>query len=188
MKNKPKIVFLWLGVLALIGGFTIDSLLQSQKPFLERYQLSHMTTVEIVNHLEAITNEPPSFRANITGTTLYIGDSKESLSLPLPEDQFYLSVAPYLDHTHPCGIHNLVTCTGELTNQSFRVTVYADDNENILVDEVISTSAKGFMGIWLPRNIEGTLVVENDHQSASTSITTYDDSNTCLTTLKLQSR
>ena len=188
MKNKPKVIFLWLGVLALIGGFMIDSFAHNQKPFLERYQLSHMTTVEIVNHLETITNEPASFRANITGTTLYLGDSKETLSLALPEDQFYLSIAPYLDHTHPCGIHNLVTCTGELTNQSFRVMVYSDDTETMIFDEVVSTSAKGFMGLWLPRNIEGTLSIEDDQHSATTSITTYEDSNTCLTTLQLQSR
>ncbi|EIL4350317.1 CueP family metal-binding protein, partial [Salmonella enterica] len=44
----------------------------------------------------------------------------------------------------------------------------------------------GFIGIWLPRNMEGTLEVSYNGKTASHAIATRDDSQTCLTELPLR--
>ncbi|MGS8594000.1 CueP family metal-binding protein, partial [Salmonella enterica subsp. enterica serovar Infantis] len=44
----------------------------------------------------------------------------------------------------------------------------------------------GFIGVWLPRNMEGTLEVSYNGQTASHAIATRDDSQTCLTELPLR--
>ena len=83
------------------------------------------------------------------------------LAAALPEDQFYVSIAPYVDQTHECYYHNLASCQGELVGEDLDVTITSDDGE-VLVDETVTTYDNGFVGFWLPRDIEGTIEVEFD--------------------------
>jgi len=105
--------------------------------------------------------------------------------LDIPEDKFYLSFAPYIDNTHTCGTHNLVTCRGELKNESFNVLI-EDSNGNIIVDQVMTSFDSGFIGIWLPDDMDLSITVSQDGLEATKSISTYEYSDTCLTTLQLQ--
>jgi len=43
----------------------------------------------------------------------------------------------------------------------------------------------GFVGVWLPRNMNASIEVLYNGLSAQTSISTFSGSNTCLTTLQL---
>lgn len=107
-----------------------------------------------------------------------------SAVLPLPEDEFYLSVAPYVDQSHECYFHSLTTCTGELGGRAVRVQVTAADG-SVLVDEAATTFDNGFVGVWLPRDVDATLSVTVDGRTASTPISTGADDPTCLTTLQV---
>lgn len=51
--------------------------------------------------------------ASITSTQLIVdsGGSNEAV-YGLPEDEFFLSVAPYVQNTHPCATHSLTGCQG----------------------------------------------------------------------------
>jgi len=46
----------------------------------------------------------------------------------------------------------------------------------------LTTMANGFVGVWLPRNIDGFVSVSYDGKVAQAPISTYAGSNTCLTT------
>ncbi|MDP9822944.1 hypothetical protein J2S59_002753 [Nocardioides massiliensis] len=72
----------------------------------------------------------------------------------MPEDRFYLAVAPYVDQTHECFYHSLTTCLGELDSADVRVKIVDEANDEVLVDEVRTTFDNGFLGFWLPRDIE----------------------------------
>jgi hypothetical protein len=103
----------------------------------------------------------------------------------MPDDEVYISIAPYRDQTHDCYFHSLTTCLGELANAEVQVTLTGDDGE-VLVDEVRQTYDNGFIGIWVPRGTTATLTVEYDGQAGTADISTMNsDDPTCITTLQL---
>lgn len=169
-------------VVILIGSFFLFS--KSKDPFLERNGFDNLSLEEIVESLEDKTNKT-EIEAGILGERLELSDSVGSYTMEIPKDKFYLSVAPYINQTHPCANHSLTGCQGELINKKIRVEI-VDKKGNVIVNKEVETYKNGFFGLWLPKNIEGTIKVYYGEKSASTLITTYNDSETCLTTLKLQ--
>lgn len=152
---------------------------------LNKYDLDGLTVKEMVNKLDSITNEKAGLNASITGTTLILYDNEKAFDFKLPDDEFYLSFAPYINEVHPCQTHNLVSCRGELFNKEFEVTII-DKNGSVLLTQKVKSMNSGFIGLWLPRNIEATLTVDYNGLTVSKEITTYAKSDTCLTTpLKL---
>lgn len=145
-----------------------------------------MSATEAVEHLDqSDATRPQSYRGSVTGTQVILGTSEaNTVSLPIPDDQFYLSLAPYETRTHDCYNHSLATCQGELVGENVHVTITADDG-TVLVDEDATTYANGFVGFWLPRNIGATVEVTAAGGTGSTPIRTDDDSPTCLTTIQL---
>ncbi|MEV8181241.1 CueP family metal-binding protein [Specibacter sp. NPDC078692] len=107
-------------------------------------------------------------------------------SVPMPEDEFYVSVAPYVSQTHGCHFHSLTTCVGELANQSVDVEVTNDATGEVIMKKAVQTYDNGFMGLWLPRGIAATLVVTHDGLTATQQLSTKaDDDATCVTTAQL---
>ncbi len=157
---------------------------KSKDPFLERNGFNNLSQEEIVESLEDRTNKT-EVEAGIFGDRIEISDSIGSYTMKLPKDKFYVSVAPYINQTHPCANHSLTGCQGELINQKVRVKIVDKAGKEIVNKEVV-TYSNGFLGLWLPKNVEGTITVYYGEKKASTVITTYNNSQTCLTTLKLQ--
>ncbi|WP_400245755.1 CueP family metal-binding protein [Niallia sp. JL1B1071] len=123
--------------------------------------------------------------ASISSDTLTVStlENKE-LNYHLPKDEFFVSVAPYLIDTHPCAIHNLAGCRGELANKEF--AVYIEDRDgNVYVDERLKSQPNGFIDLWLPRNKDYQLTITYNGKTAKTDFTTFKDDNTCITTLPL---
>jgi len=108
----------------------------------------------------------------------------QEVALPLEDNEFYLSIAPYVDQTHECYYHSLTTCRGELANEDISVRII-DDSGAVLVDEQVTTFDNGFVGFWLPRDIEGTVEVTHDGRTGQRDFSTSEDGATCLTTLQL---
>jgi hypothetical protein len=105
-------------------------------------------------------------------------------ALDLPDDRFYLSVAPYVSTTHECFHHSLTTCKGELSDEKVQVTV-TDDTGKVLVEKQTRTFDNGFVGLWLRRGTTGTIEVEYDGKQGRARFGTGEDDPTCLTTLQL---
>jgi len=78
------------------------------------------------------------------------------------------------------------SCQGELPQTSFNVTAVDAKDGNVILDEHVSTLRNGFMELWLPRNRAIQLTIEGLGRSATSLILTFDNSKTCVTTIKLQ--
>jgi hypothetical protein len=174
-------VFVALVIIAVSTFLVKKPVNQSEVAFLEKYGLSGLSVEEIVNKLDSTTTDPSGLKASITSDFLVLTDESDEVKLALPEGKFYLSFAPYVTQTHPCGTHSLTSCQGELVNQEIR-TVITDSRGKEIVNSDLTTMANGFVGVWLPRNIDGTVTVSYNDLVAQTPINTYAGRDTCMTT------
>lgn len=155
-----------------------------QDDFLTSNGLEGKSIEQIVGTIDQLPRTTPlSYKASVTGTELILMDGEQKYHYPLG-DKFYLSIAPYQKTTHPCANHSLSGCTGEMPNTPFDVKI-SDSNGNVIVNEKMQSYHNGFIGVWLPRDVKGTIEVNYQGKRATAPITTYNDSNTCMTTLQL---
>jgi predicted small secreted protein len=123
--------------------------------------------------------------ASITSHELIVTDSnEEKTTYDLPEDEFFVSIAPFIETTHKCAIHSLTGCQGELVEKEFDVYI-ADEEGNVVVDETITSFENGFIDIWLPRDKTYQVTIEHDGKVAESEISTFEGDNTCITTMQL---
>lgn len=107
-------------------------------------------------------------------------------SMPMPRDEFYLSIAPYMDQTHECYFHSLTTCVGELQNAEIDVTITNADTGELILEESDVTYDNGFIGFWVPSGINAEVTIEHDGLSATEVLPTISvDDRTCVTTMQL---
>jgi hypothetical protein len=123
--------------------------------------------------------------ASITSEQLIVTDSSGSeTTYPLPQDEFFVSIAPYIENTHPCAIHSLTGCQGELIEKQFNV--YIEDQEgNVVVNQMLTSQANGFIDLWLPRDKAYKATIEYEGKAAETEFSTFADDDTCITTIQL---
>lgn len=155
---------------------------------LAEHGLDGLTAEEIVDRLDLlpVDERPTGLVASVRSEALVLADGpEEEIELGLPEDLFYLSMAPYVGHTHDCFFHNLTSCLGELRGEAVSVTVTDDSDGAVLVEEDGTTFDNGFIGYWLPSGIDATVTVEHDGRSGTAQVSTGEDDPTCLTTLEL---
>ena len=153
------------------------------------------TFVDLVDDLNAVEamaladiwgTENPYVESFVTSKeiTFTFTTINKQVTIPLPSDKMVVSIAPYIKETHPCEIHNMSGCQGELIDVP--VGVFAkDSDDNIILNQVINTQPNGFIDLWLPRDKEISLILEAKGKKASGSIGTFEDSFTCITTFKL---
>lgn len=126
--------------------------------------------------------------ASITSSELIVTDgNEEQTTYDLPEDKFFLSIAPYLEQTHPCEIHSLTGCQGEMVEEKFVVEI-VDSEGKIVMNETMETMKNGFIDLWLPRNDEYHVKVNHDGKTAEAVLSTYDGDQTCITTMQLEEK
>lgn len=190
-RRRVACAFLAAAALVLAGCSTGPSENASTEPpvtSLESYGLDGLDAAQIIEELDTmpVADRPDDLIASVQPTELVLTTDGQGLAtIPMPEDQFYLSVAPYDTSTHRCHFHSLTTCLGELANENVQITVTDDSTGEAIVEGTRTTYDNGFIGLWLPRGITATLAVEKDGKTASTRITTDDDDLTCLTSLQL---
>ncbi|MGQ8872699.1 CueP family metal-binding protein [Paenibacillus sp. TSA_86.1] len=124
--------------------------------------------------------------ASISATTLTVKDARnQETTYDLPEDEFFLSIAPYVEQTHPCEIHSLTGCQGEMANEEFSVTIHDSEGNTLMKDEVLKSGANGFMDFWVPRDRTYLIRMVQDGKVAETQLSTYQTDQTCITTMQL---
>lgn len=148
-------------------------------------------TRAVIDGLEALglAERPEELSASVQQRAVVLQDaSGRQARMPMPEDRFYLSVAPFRDQTHPCDLHSLTGCVGELGSTEVQVRVVSEDG-TVLVQEQRETAENGFVGLWLPRDVRGTVHVSSRGPEGvvrgSAPFGTGDQDPTCLTTLQL---
>lgn len=157
------------------------------RELLAAHDLDGMEATEIVDHLDrlSLAERPTDLMASVQPGALVLTSDGTEATLPLPEDRFYLSVAPYVETTHDCFHHSLTTCKGELSSEPVDVTITDEQTGETLVDETVTTFDNGFAGFWLPRDVEATVRIDHDGRSGEVSVVTGESDPTCLTTLRL---
>lgn len=152
--------------------------------FLAEHGLSGKSVEQIIDAIDQYPRARPlEYSASVTGTALILSSGEQRYTLPLG-DKFYLSFAPYERQTHPCFNHSLSGCRGEMSNTLFHVKV-TDKQGTILINRKMKSYQNGFIGLWLPRNMEGRIEVSYRGKVATLPIKTADDSQTCLTSQQL---
>lgn len=123
--------------------------------------------------------------ASITSKQLLVTDNNENKQVyELPKDEFFVSIAPYINETHPCENHSLTGCQGEMVSEQF--DVYIEDNEgNVLVDDTLKTEANGFIDLWLPRDQSFQIKIEHQGKTVESEFSTFENDGTCITTMQL---
>jgi hypothetical protein len=154
---------------------------------LAAHGLDGLETKELIDTLDRLPPDarPTDLMASVRPNELVLTAGDDEKSLPMPKDQFYVSFAPYVDQTHECFHHSLTTCLGEMAAQEVHVMVIEQGTKAVLVDEEITTFDNGFVGLWLPRGIEGRIRVTQGDLRGKTRFATTDKAATCLTTLQL---
>ena len=110
---------------------------------------------------------------------------KSQVTYDLPEDEFFVSIAPYIDQTHPWQTHSLTGCQGELVEEEFDVLI-EDEDGNIILDEKVTSQANGFIDLWLPRDKTLQVSISQDGKAAKQELTTFKGDDTCVTTMQLK--
>lgn len=123
--------------------------------------------------------------ASITSNELIVTDSDNKETIyDLPKDEFFVSIAPFINETHPCTNHVLTSCQGELVEEEFDVYIQ-DEEGNVIVDETMTSLENGFIDLWLPRDKTYQVKIEHKGRTAESEISTFEGDNTCIITIQL---
>ncbi len=161
---------------------------ESTTAALEALGLSTEDPIALVEGLEAVpvAERPAGLTAQVMpGEVRIQPDQPGELVVDIPEDQFYLSVAPYRTQTHPCSFHVPTSCLGELQNADAQVTVTDARTGDVIVDRDARTADNGFVGIWLPKDGEFVVELTVDGDTGVQTVRTGAEDPTCITTLQL---
>ncbi|HEC1650621.1 copper-binding periplasmic metallochaperone CueP [Yersinia massiliensis] len=157
----------------------------AEREFLAQQGLAGKTTEQMIDAIDQSKQARPlPYSASVTGTELKLSDGQQQFTFPLG-DKFYLSFAPFVNQTHPCFNHSLSGCRGEMAETTFDVKI-TDNTGKVIVQDKLTSYSNGFIGVWLPRNIEGTIEVSYQGLKAVSPFATQAESQTCMTTLHLQ--
>ncbi|MFK5883520.1 MAG: CueP family metal-binding protein [Candidatus Izemoplasma sp.] len=146
--------------------------------------LGGLTAKEILNGIASNEITISNYTISVTDDVLLINYDNKNISLEMPKDEFYISVAPYIDMTHECFFHSPTECRAELSNESFYITLI-DLEGNIVLDSYYESLNNGFIDFWLPRDIEGVLSITYGDLTSVKMISTFSGDATCETTFKL---
>lgn len=156
---------------------------------LTEFQIDGHSTKELIVYLDEIpvSERPEGLGTSIKADRLELSSASGlNESIQLPDDEFYLSFAPYLNKTHDCFFHNPTGCIGELANEPFQVEITDLESGEVLVSDELTSFDNGFIGVWLPRDIQAKLSVTHQDGAVETIIGTTAEDPTCLTTIQLQ--
>lgn len=128
---------------------------------------------------------PLSVQASVRTDDVVFGDGEQEVTVPIPGDLVYVSIAPFVEQTHPCHFHALGGCQGEMVGEDVHVRI-VDHLGEVLVDEDTTTRANGFVGYWLPKDAHGTVTVTQGGRSGVAAFETGEGDPTCVTTLQLR--
>ncbi|MFC4024698.1 CueP family metal-binding protein [Oceanobacillus longus] len=123
--------------------------------------------------------------ALITSQQLMVNDiNGKNLVYDLPKNDFFVSIAPYVNETHPCTNHSLTSCQGEMIEEEF--DVYIEDMEgNVIIDETLKSQSNGFIDLWLPRDKTYRAKIKHEGKMSELELSTFEGDNTCITTMQL---
>ncbi|MDM8099911.1 MULTISPECIES: CueP family metal-binding protein [Oceanobacillus] len=176
---EKKIILVLFGLLVLLTACSSEEDNQEGNALDETVDIK-----ELVHHYS--TEEIVDENASITSEQLIVtnDEGEEEAVYDLPEDEFFVSIAPFEQQTHPCEIHSLTGCQGEMVQEEFEVYI-ENAAGDVIIDETIQTGENGFIDLWLPRDETYTVEIKQDGKEVTSEISTFQDDFTCITTMQL---
>lgn len=177
-----------LGAGLLASSCSAVSTSRQADAWLSDHDLRDLDARTVIDTLEAqpIAESPRELAATIQPRTLTLSDTAgNDMTMDLPTEEFYVAIAPFRESTHECSSHSLTTCRGELGSEAMSVSVVDTATGDHILTRERSTFANGFLGLWLPRGLSGTLTVQTADGAGSIPLSTGDDDPTCVTSLRL---
>lgn len=156
----------------------------------ENVQEESSATINKIDNIKGVvqdysTRNLVAKSASISSEQLIVTENNgKEVIYELPEDEFFVSIAPFINQTHPCEIHSLSSCQGELVNEEFDVYI-EDANGNVVLDETLQTQVNGFIDLWLPRDQTYSITIEQEGKKAESEFSTFKNDGTCITTMQL---
>ena len=162
--------------------------------------LTQAQEFQSLNHIEAV-EQAKKWNKNNQNIKVQITSKEISASFPdgshssveIPYDTFFVSIAPWINTTHPCTNHVPTGCTGELINKDMHLVIKDAKSGKTIKNEKINTGNDGFIDLWLPRN--KTLNVSIHYGSnteiyleAKETISTHTGERTCITSMKFKTK
>lgn len=149
--------------------------------------LAALGAEQLVAQLEATptAERRTDLTASVRPDGVLLSSAGGEVTVPVPDGQHYLSVAPYVDGTHDCFFHSLTTCTGELGGEEVTVRIVDDASGEVYVDETTTLHDNGFTGFWLPSDVTATVTVTSSDGTGTATVSTGPEDLTCLTSLQL---
>ncbi|MET3506418.1 CueP family metal-binding protein [Halalkalibacter oceani] len=167
-----------LAVLGLVLTLTVVACNESPSNKTEAQDIKTMVQDYSVGNFDDVS-------ASITSGELIVTDNKnKETTYDLPADEFFVSIAPFINTTHPCTNHSLTSCQGELVEKDFDVYI-EDEDGHVIVDETMTSLANGFIDLWLPRDKTYQVKMEYEGKTTESEISTFEGDNTCITTMQL---
>ncbi|MFP1601855.1 CueP family metal-binding protein [Microbacterium esteraromaticum] len=161
----------------------------SQSDVLSAHGLDGLDAKQVIEKLDttALTDRPQTLQASIRPDELVLVDeSGQDVLLPMPDDEVYIAFAPFATQTHDCTFHAPNSCVGEMQQTDIQITITDADTGEVYVDEQAETYDNGFIGYWLPRDVDATVAVTTEGKAGSVEITTRGaEAPTCITTLQV---
>jgi hypothetical protein len=181
MMRKNTILVVGM-IVIILGGYLVAMNIDRDKSEV----IEGQNIKQLVHDFSVGINKAKS--ASITSRQLIVTHSDESQVIyDLLEEDFFVSIAPYVEQTHPCADHSLTGCRGEMANEEFNVFI-EDTEGNVIVDRVMKSQANGFIDVWLPRDHTYRVTIESAGRAQVSEISTFESDNTCITTMQLMNK
>ncbi|WP_010651311.1 CueP family metal-binding protein [Oceanobacillus massiliensis] len=178
-KEKKKIFLFAIAVVVVLLAIYVFTVVGESNAAEENEQ---QDIRQIVNDYS--TDKLTAEAASINSEELVVTSEGKDVSYDLPEDDFFVSIAPFVETSHPCAVHSLTGCQGEMIEEEF--DVYIEDTEgNVIVDEAMESFSNGFIDLWLPRNETYHITISHNGKKAESELSTFEGDNTCITTMQL---
>ncbi len=188
MKKLSVITFVLIILLPLIACSAKRSettLNTTKDPSVSTAMLAGLDAGEALDLANKWKTSNPEITSFITPDNLIFEFSdKKKVEISLPGDSMMIAVAPYVDKIHRCSTHYISGCQGELVDVPVKVLAL-QENGTILINKTITTMSNGFIELWLPRDINITITMESMNRKVEGKLSTFTDSNTCITTMQL---
>ena len=155
---------------------------------LAAHGLGGLDTRAVIEKLDEtrVADRPTDLVASVRPASLVLAQGGgEKVEVPIEGEQFYLSIAPYVNRTHECHFHSLTTCLGELRGEPVHLKITRADTGEVLVDQDKTTFDNGFVAAWVPRDISADVTITHAGKTNTTRVTTGPQDATCLTTMQL---
>jgi len=180
--------------LSLVLTFVISTHVDANTTLTQAQEFQSLNHIEAVKQAHKWYKNSQNIKVKVTSKEISASfpDGSHS-SVEIPKDKFFVSIAPWVNSTHPCTNHVLTGCTGELKNKDMHLVIKDANSGTTIKSEKVNTENDGFIDLWLPRHKTLDVSIHYGNNTgkylvAKETISTHPGERTCITSMKLKTK